>query len=454
MKIAIFGAGYVGLVTGSCFADSGNEVIGIDVLPDRVAMLNAGQSPIYEPGLEAMLQRNLKAKRLRFTTDAASSIEWADLIMIAVGTPPNEDGSSDLRHVLTVAKTIGEHMNEYKVVVNKSTVPTGTGDKVRDVIAQELAARGFETEFDVVSNPEFLKEGAAIDDFMRPDRIIIGAERDRAIEVMRELYAPFNRNHDRLMTMDVRSAEFTKYAANTMLATKISFMNEMANIAERLGVDIENVRRGIGSDERIGYHFIYAGAGYGGSCFPKDVRALEHSAREVGYEPRLIHAVEAVNTDQKRLLFNKLTAVLGDDLSDHKIALWGLAFKPNTDDMREAPSLAFMEDAWKAGAIIHAHDPQAAGVAARLFPDEVASGRLVFCDSPEEAAEGADALVIATEWRAFRSLDLEELGERMRQPIIIDGRNIYDPVRMRKLGFLYHGIGTGESLSKRSTPAD
>jgi UDPglucose 6-dehydrogenase len=447
MKITIFGAGYVGLVTGTCFADSGNEVIGVDVLPDRVDMLNAGKSPIYEPGLEAMLTRNLKAKRLRFTTDAKSSIEWADLIMIAVGTPPNEDGSSDLRYVLAVAKTIGEHMNEYKVVVNKSTVPTGTGDKVRDAIAAELAARGFETDFDVVSNPEFLKEGAAIEDFMRPDRIIVGAESPRAIDVMRELYAPFNRNHDRLMTMDIRSAEFTKYAANAMLATKISFMNEMANIAERLGVNIENVRRGIGSDERIGYHFIYAGAGYGGSCFPKDVRALEHSAAEVGYDARLIHAVEAVNTDQKHLLFRKTTAVLGHDLRGRKIALWGLAFKPNTDDMREAPSRVFMESAWGAGATIYAHDPQAMEETRRLYPDQVAGGRLVLCESPEEAADGADALVIATEWRIFRSLDLEELGERMRQPIVIDGRNIYDPARMHKLGFLYHGIGTGESIT-------
>ena len=446
MKITIFGAGYVGLVTGTCFADSGNEVVGVDVLPDRVAMLNDGRSPIYEPGLEAMLARNLKAKRLRFTTDAAGSIEWADLIMIAVGTPPNEDGSSDLRYVLAVAKTIGEHMNEYKVVVNKSTVPTGTGDKVRDVIAQELAARGFETEFDVVSNPEFLKEGAAIEDFMRPDRIVVGAESPRAIEVMRELYAPFNRNHDRLMTMDIRSAEFTKYAANAMLATKISFMNELANIAERLGVNIENVRLGIGSDERIGYHFIYAGAGYGGSCFPKDVRALEHSAMEVGYDARLIHAVEAVNSDQKRLLFVKAAAALGDDLRECKVALWGLAFKPNTDDMREAPSRTFMEEAWAHGAKIHAHDPQAMDEARRLYPDQVADGRLVLCDSPEAAADGADILVIATEWRAFRSLDLEELSERMRQPIVVDGRNIYDPARMRKLGFVYHGIGTGDSI--------
>jgi UDPglucose 6-dehydrogenase len=446
MKITIFGAGYVGLVTGTCFADSGNEVIGVDVLPERVAMLNSGKSPIYEPGLEAMLQRNLKAGRLHFTTDAAASIAWADLLMIAVGTPPNEDGSSDLRYVLAVAKTIGEHMNAYKVVVNKSTVPTGTGDKVRDVIAQELAARGFETEFDVVSNPEFLKEGAAIEDFMRPDRIIIGAESGRAIEIMRELYAPFNRNHDRLMKMDVRSAEFTKYAANAMLATKISFMNELANIAERLGVNIENVRRGIGSDERIGYHFIYAGAGYGGSCFPKDVRALEHSALEVGYNARLIHAVEEVNSAQKRLLFSKTTAILGDDLSSFRIGLWGLAFKPNTDDMREAPSRDFMEAAWAAGATIYAYDPQAMDEARRLYPQQIATGQLVLCDSPESAADGADLLVIATEWRAFRSLDLEELGERMRQPFVVDGRNIYDPVRMRKLGFVYHGIGTGDSL--------
>ena len=309
-----------------------------------------------------------------------------------------------------------------------------------------MAARGFETEFDVVSNPEFLKEGAAIEDFMRPDRIVVGAESPRAIEVMRELYAPFNRNHDRLMTMDIRSAEFTKYAANAMLATKISFMNELANIAERLGVNIENVRLGIGSDERIGYHFIYAGAGYGGSCFPKDVRALEHSAMEVGYDARLIHAVEAVNSDQKRLLFVKAAAALGDDLRDCKVALWGLAFKPNTDDMREAPSRTFMEEAWAHGAKIHAHDPQAMDEARRLYPDQVADGRLVLCDSPEAAADGADILVIATEWRAFRSLDLEELSERMRQPIVVDGRNIYDPARMRKLGFVYHGIGTGDSI--------
>ncbi len=449
MKITIFGAGYVGLVTGTCFADSGNEVIGVDVLPERVAMLNAGKSPIYEPGLDALLDRNLAAGRLRFTMDAAAAIEWADILMIAVGTPPNDDGSSDLRYVLEVARTIGAHINEYKVVIDKSTVPPGTGEKVRATIEQEIASRGVEIEFDVVSNPEFLKEGAAIEDFMRPDRIVVGSESQRATELMRELYAPFNRNHDRFMTMDIRSAEFTKYAANAMLATKLSFMNEMANIAERLGANIENVRLGIGADERIGYNYIYAGAGYGGSCLPKDTRALRQSANEVGYDARLMRAVEAINTDQKQVLFNKVSAVLGGDLSGYKIALWGLAFKPNTDDMREAPSRTFMEKAWEHGATIHAHDPQAMDEARRLYPAELADGRLVLCDSPEAAAEGADILVIATEWRAFRSLDLEELSERMRQPIVVDGRNIYDQVRMRKIGFVYHGIGTGESIKQR-----
>jgi UDPglucose 6-dehydrogenase len=449
MKIAIFGTGYVGLVTGACFADVGNDVIGVDVLPDRVARLNAGECPIYEPGLDPMLARSRKAGRISFTVEPVEAIQSADVLMIAVGTPPNEDGSSDLKYVLAVASTIGDHINEYKVVVTKSTVPVGTADKVRAAIEERLALRGVQVPFDVVSNPEFLKEGAAIEDFMRPDRIIVGADRPEAVEVMRELYAPFNRNHSRLMVMDVRSAEFTKYAANAMLATKISFMNELANIAERMGVDIEHVRIGIGSDPRIGYSFIYPGAGYGGSCFPKDVRALERSAAEVGYEAELLRAVESVNTGQKSRLFEKTAALLGDDLTGRRLALWGLAFKPNTDDMREAPSRTFMEAAWAAGATVYAHDPEAMDEARRHYPEQIQSGTLVLCDTPEEAADGADALVIATEWRIFRSPDFAELSERMRQPIVIDGRNIYDPERMRREGFAYYGIGLGDSLRLR-----
>jgi UDPglucose 6-dehydrogenase len=454
MKVAIFGTGYVGLVTGACFADVGNDVIGVDVLPDRVAALNDGACPIYEPGLEPMLSRNRKAGRISFTTDAAAAIEAADALMIAVGTPPNEDGSSDLRYVLTVARTIGDHLNGYKVIVTKSTVPVGTADKVRAAIEERLAVRGVEARFDVVSNPEFLKEGAAIEDFMRPDRIIVGAESHEAVEMMRELYAPFNRNHSRLMIMDVRSAEFTKYAANAMLATKISFMNELANIAERLGVDIEHVRVGIGSDPRIGYSFIYPGAGYGGSCFPKDVRALDRSAAEVGYNAELLRSVESVNNRQKERLFEKTVAVLGEDLTGRHLALWGLAFKPNTDDMREAPSRSFLESAIAAGATVHAHDPEAMSEARHHYPEFIAGGRLVLHDSPEDAARGADALVIATEWRIFRSPDFAELNELLKEPIVIDGRNIYDPARMQREGFAYYGIGLGESIHTRvSVPA-
>jgi UDPglucose 6-dehydrogenase len=449
MKITIFGTGYVGLVTGACFADVGNDVIGVDVLPDRVARLNDGECPIYEPGLEPMLARNRKAGRISFTVDPVDAIDSAEVLMIAVGTPPNEDGSSDLKYVLSVATTIGDHINDYKVIVTKSTVPVGTADKVRAAIEERLAARGIDVRFDVVSNPEFLKEGAAIEDFMRPDRIIVGADHPEAVDVMRELYAPFNRNHSRLMIMDVRSAEFTKYAANAMLATKISFMNELANIAERMGVDIEHVRIGIGSDPRIGYSFIYPGAGYGGSCFPKDVRALERSAAEVGYDAQLLRSVEAVNNQQKSRLFEKTVAVLGDDLSGKAIALWGLSFKPNTDDMREAPSRAFMEAAWRAGATIYAHDPEAMEEARHLYPDQVSNGQLVLCDAPEDAVDGAAALVIATEWRIFRSPDFTELKERMAQPVVIDGRNIYDPDRMHREGFAYYGIGLGDSLRLR-----
>jgi UDPglucose 6-dehydrogenase len=450
MKVAIFGTGYVGLVTGACFADVGNDIIGIDVLPDRVAMLNDGHCPIYEPGLEPMLARNRKAGRMTFTTDAAAAIAAADVLMIAVGTPPNEDGSSDLRYVLNVARTIGEHITSYKVIVTKSTVPVGTADRIHEVIESMLTMRQVQARFDVVSNPEFLKEGAAIDDFMRPDRIIVGSESSQAIEMMRELYAPFNRSHNRLMIMDVRSSEFTKYAANAMLATKISFMNELANIAERLGVDIEHVRVGIGSDPRIGYSYIYPGVGYGGSCFPKDVRALDRSAAEVGYDAQLLRSVEAVNNRQKLHLFDKTTAILGNDLTGKRLALWGLAFKPNTDDMREAPSREFLEAAIAAGATVHAHDPEAMNETRHLYPDAIAKGQLVLHDSPEEAIAGADALVIATEWRIFRSPDFAELKELLAAPIVIDGRNIYDPARMEREGFQYYGIGLGESIHTRA----
>lgn len=451
MKLAIFGTGYVGLVTGACLADVGNDVIGVDVLPDRVAKLNEGYCPIYEPGLEPMLSRNRRAGRMTFTTDAAAAIEAAEVLMIAVGTPPNEDGSSDLRYVLSVARTIGDHLDGYKVVVAKSTVPVGTSDKVRAAIEERLAVRGIEVEFDVVSNPEFLKEGAAIDDFMRPDRIVVGADSNRAIEVMRELYAPFNRNHSRLMIMDVRSSEFTKYAANAMLATKISFMNELANIAERLGVDIEHVRVGIGSDPRIGYSYIYPGAGYGGSCFHKDMAALDRSAAEVGYEAELLRSVEAVNIRQKARLFEKTADVLGRNLTGKHLALWGLAFKPNTDDMREAPSRDFIEAAIAAGATVHAHDPEAMDETRRIFPDAVAGGQLVLHDSPEDAARDADALIIATEWRIFRSPDFAELKSLLKTPVVIDGRNIYDPARMEREGFAYYGIGIGESIRARAS---
>jgi UDPglucose 6-dehydrogenase len=450
MKVAIFGTGYVGLVTGACFADVGNDVIGVDVLPDRVAALNGGACPIYEPGLEPMLSRNRRAERISFTTDAEAAIDAAEVLMIAVGTPPNEDGSSDLRYVLNVARTIGDHLKEYKVVATKSTVPVGTADKVRAAIEERLAVRGVDIRFDVVSNPEFLKEGAAIDDFMRPDRIIVGAESNEAVEVMRELYAPFNRNHSRLMIMDVRSSEFTKYAANAMLATKVSFMNELANIAELLGVDIEHVRVGIGSDPRIGYSYIYPGAGYGGSCFPKDVRALDRSAAEVGYDAQLLRSVEAVNNRQKERLFDKTVTVLGSNLTGKHLALWGLAFKPNTDDMREAPSREFLESAIAAGATVHAHDPEAMTETRHLYPDAIAKGQLVLHDNPEGAVRGADALVIATEWRIFRSPDFEELKTMLKTPIIIDGRNIYDPARMEREGFAYYGIGLGESLRVRA----
>ena len=440
MKITIFGTGYVGLVTGACLAQVGNEVLCVDIDAHKVEMLNRGELPIYEPGLEQWVQDNHRAGRLTFTLDIAQGVAHGLFQFIAVGTPPDQDGSADLQQVLSVAENIGKHMAGYRIVVTKSTVPVGTADKVRATLRAALAARSVDCEFDVVSNPEFLKEGAAVDDFMKPDRIIVGTDNPRTAELLRALYAPFNRNHDRLILMDIRSAELTKYAANAMLATKISFMNELANIAERLGADIEQVRIGIGSDPRIGYHFIYPGCGYGGSCFPKDVRALEATALQAGYPPVLLHAVETVNNGQKRILFDKIQRHFGGQLEGKTIALWGLAFKPNTDDMREAPSRVLMEALWAHGARVQAHDPAAMNEARRLYPGHPG---LSLCDAPEQALHGADALAIVTEWNLFRSPDFVHMHALLKQPVIFDGRNIYDPEPLARLGFIYYGIGRG-----------
>jgi UDPglucose 6-dehydrogenase len=453
MRITIFGSGYVGLVSGACFADAGNRVLCIDIDAQKIERLQRGEVPIHEPGLDALIERNARAGRLRFTTDAGAGIAHGEVILIAVGTPPDEDGSADLRYVLGVARTIGEHLDGYRIVVDKSTVPVGTADRVREAIAQALATRGVAHPFDVVSNPEFLKEGAAIADFMKPDRVVIGTDSPRAIETMRALYDPFTRNRDRLIVMDVRSAELTKYAANAMLATKISFINELAGIAERVGADIEKVRQGIGADSRIGYAFIYPGAGYGGSCFPKDVQALQRTAAQAGAGSRLLEAVEAVNAAQKQVLYRRMVAHFGGDLAGRTIALWGLAFKPNTDDMREAPSRVLMEALWEAGARVRAYDPVAMGEAQRLYADRLdadpTDGRpapLALCASAGEALEGADALAIATEWQEFRSPDFDLLRERLAAPVIFDGRNLYDPALMARLGFMYYGIGRGSSV--------
>ena len=438
MKVTIFGSGYVGLVTGACLAEVGNDVMCMDVDQEKIDKLRQGIIPIWEPDLDQMVERNMAAGRLHFTSDPKEAVEHGLFQFIAVGTPPDEDGSADLQYVLAVAETIAEHMTEYRIVVDKSTVPVGTADKVRERIRRTLEKHGKEVEFDVVSNPEFLKEGAAIEDFMKPDRIVVGTDNPRTTELLRALYAPFNRNRDRLIAMDIRSAELTKYAANAMLATKISFMNELANLAERLGADIEKVRHGIGSDSRIGYAFIYPGCGYGGSCFPKDVQALERTAHEVGYNARLLSAVEAVNRDQKRRMFEKIRDHFDGDLAGRTIALWGLAFKPNTDDMREAPSRVLMEALWEAGARVQAHDPVAMDECRRIYGER---DDLVLVDSPEAAADGADALAVVTEWNLFRSPDFEALKHKLKQPVIFDGRNIYDPQRLRELGFSYYGIG-------------
>ncbi|MBN8476131.1 UDP-glucose/GDP-mannose dehydrogenase family protein [Sulfuritalea sp.] len=438
MKITVIGTGYVGLVSGTCLADVGNDVLCLDLDAAKIRTLNEGGIPIYEPGLEAMVRKNQAAGRLRFTTDIEAAVAHGVLQFIAVGTPPDEDGSADLQYVVAAARNIGRHMTGYKVVVDKSTVPVGTADKVRAAIAKELEARGASVDFSVVSNPEFLKEGAALDDFLKPDRIVVGAEDERAIGLMRELYAPFQRNRERLIVMDVKSAELTKYAANAMLATRISFMNELANLAEKLGADIELVRKGIGSDPRIGFHFLYPGVGYGGSCFPKDVQALIRTASESGQNLKVLQAVEDANETQKTVLAGKITNRLGQDLSGMTFALWGLAFKPNTDDMREAPSLVLIADLLARGASIRAYDPVAAHEARRILG---ANPRIAYAGTPMEALDGADALVIVTEWKEFRSPDFETIKAKLKTPVIFDGRNLYDPATPRAAGLEYFAIG-------------
>lgn len=438
MKISIVGTGYVGLVTGTCFAEVGNHVLCVDIDEAKVNRLRNGDIPIYEPGLERLVKENTAQQRLQFTTDIEAAVAHSEVIFIAVGTPPDEDGSADLSHVLAVARSIGQCLQEPHVVVTKSTVPVGTAEKVRAAIQAELDTRGADIEFHVASNPEFLKEGAAVEDFMKPDRVVLGADHEKVVELMRTLYAPFNRNHERLIVMDIPSAELTKYAANAMLATKISFMNELSNLAERLDADIELVRQGIGSDPRIGYHFIYPGCGYGGSCFPKDVQALYRTAGENGYEARILAAVEAVNEDQKSVLLHKVDREFGNDLSGCTIAIWGLAFKPNTDDMREAPSRVLIDGLLARGASVKAFDPVANEEAERLYEGNKG---VEFVTEPYAATDGADALMIVTEWKAFRSPDFQRLKEQLKRAIIFDGRNIYDPEQLSDLGFEYHGIG-------------
>jgi UDPglucose 6-dehydrogenase len=440
MKISIFGAGYVGLVTGACLADVGHKVLCIDLDEAKVALLRSGQIPIWEPGLEAIVARNIAEGRLLFSSQAADAAAHGQICFVAVGTPPGEDGSADLQYVLAVARSIAEHMQGYQLIVNKSTVPVGTADRVSQCVAEVLQARGLELDFDVVSNPEFLKEGSAVADFQKPDRIVVGTESGRARALMTELYEPFNRNHQRTIFMDVRSAELTKYASNAMLASRISFMNELANMAERLGADIEEVRRGMGADPRIGYQFIYPGCGYGGSCFPKDVRALERLAHEVGYEAPLLASIEAVNQRQKRRLFDKLTQALGgaDALRGQTVALWGLAFKPNTDDMREAPSRTLMELLWQAGARVQAFDPVAMKETQKIYgsrPD------LLLSTDKYAALQGARALLICTEWQQFRAPDFDEMASRLSDRLIVDGRNLYSPDKLRAEGWTYLSIG-------------
>ena len=438
MKITVVGTGYVGLVSGACLAEVGNDVLCLDLDPNKIKILNDGGIPIYEPGLQEMVNRNHKAGRLAFTTDIEQGVAFGTVQFIAVGTPPAEDGSADLQYVLAAARNIGRHMRDYRVVVDKSTVPVGTADKVRAAIAGELKQRGADIAFSVVSNPEFLKEGAAVEDFMRPERIVVGSDDERATLVMRNLYAPFQRNHERVIAMDVRSAELTKYAANAMLATRISFMNELANLAERLGADIEQVRRGIGADPRIGYHFLYPGAGYGGSCFPKDVQALMRTAGEAGMKLLILEAVEQANALQKQVLAQKILKRFGNDLKGLNFALWGLAFKPNTDDMREASSRVLVAELLERGASVTAYDPVAMDEARHIYKAE---SRVRFADSPMAALEGADALAIVTEWKEFRSPDFQRVKQVLRTPAIFDGRNLYDPAEVRQNGLEYYPIG-------------
>ena len=438
MKVTVFGTGYVGLVQGAILADAGHQVICVDIDERKLENLRQGILPIYEPGLESIVKNTFAEKRLSFTSDAKQAIEHGEIQFIAVGTPPNEDGSADLKHVLAVAKTIATYMTEYCVVVDKSTVPVGTAEQVQATIAKTLKERGVNIDFDVVSNPEFLKEGAAVADCQRPDRIVIGTQSERAEKILRELYEPFNRNHDRIITMSVKSAELTKYAANSMLATKISFMNEIANLAEKLGADIESVRQGIGSDQRIGYHFIYPGAGYGGSCFPKDVSALVKIAEGIGFDPKILNAVEARNHAQKQVLFQKINTHFKGNLKGRTIALWGLAFKPNTDDMREAPSRVLMESLWAAGAKVQAYDPKSMEETQHIYANQPL---LSLCGTKEAALKGADALAIVTEWRQFKAPDFEVIKSSLLTPVIFDGRNLYEPSRMKEKGFQYYGIG-------------
>ncbi|MGL6295822.1 MAG: UDP-glucose dehydrogenase family protein [Plesiomonas sp.] len=443
MKVTVFGIGYVGLVQAAVLAEVGHDVLCVDVDTQKVENLKKGIIPIYEPGLTPLVNANFETGRLAFTTDAAAGVMHGEIQFIAVGTPPDEDGSADLKYVLTVAKTIAEHMHAHKIIVDKSTVPVGTADRVSDAVQAVLSARDSDLTFDVVSNPEFLKEGAAVSDCMKPDRIVIGSSSPDAIEIMRELYAPFNRNHDRMICMDVRSAELTKYAANCMLATKISFMNEMANLAEHLGADIEMVRKGIGSDPRIGYHFIYPGCGYGGSCFPKDVQALVRTAESIGYQPQLLQAVEGVNNQQKYKLPDAIKQHFGTNLSGKTFALWGLSFKPNTDDLREASSRILMEELWAAGAKVQAYDPESMEETQRIYGTR---DDLFLMGTKESALKGADALIICTEWQNFRAPDFDLLKQQLLNAVIFDGRNLYEPERMKRRGFIYYGIGRGASI--------
>jgi len=438
MKITVIGTGYVGLVTGTCLAEMGNDVLCLDLDEKKIELLNQGGMPIHEPGLLEMVKRNVAANRLRFTTNVEESVAYGVLQFIAVGTPPDEDGSADLRYVTSSARNIGHHMTEYKVIIDKSTVPVGTADKVRAVVQAELKSRNLDLEFSVVSNPEFLKEGAALADFMRPDRIVIGAEDERAIRLLRELYAQFTRNHDRIVVMDVRSAELTKYAANAMLATRISFMNELANLADKVGADIEQVRQGIGSDTRIGFDFLYAGCGYGGSCFPKDVQALIRTADANGLNLQVLQAVESANEAQKHVLLDKITARFGPDLTGKNFAVWGLAFKPNTDDMRAASSRVLIQGLWDLGATVTAYDPVAMQESKRIFGDDP---RLKYADSSPEALQDADALVIVTEWKEFRTPNFDAMKSSLKTPLVFDGRNLYNTTQMRERGIEYHAIG-------------